>query len=84
MARGSIPQWRAEAAILDRDECLGRKRIELGDLDRLVLDRAAPGDRLAFLLTSSIAGSFSGSSARPSGAVKINQSKVARKSAATP
>ena len=38
----------AEPAILDGDEGGGSQRIELGRLDRLILDRAAPGDRPPF------------------------------------
>ena len=38
------PPVAAEAAVLDRDEGVGGVRLELGDLDRRFLDRAAPGD----------------------------------------
>ena len=38
----------AKAAVLDRDEGSWSQRIELCNIDRLVLDRAAPGDRPAF------------------------------------
>ena len=38
-----------EAAVLDRDEGGRSHRVELADVDRRFLDRAAPGDRQAFL-----------------------------------
>ena len=71
-----------EAAVLDGDEGRGRQRIELGDLDRLVLDRAAPGDRPALVGRPAASPGRRAARARAtSGAVTISQSSVTSSSA---
>ena len=78
------PPVAVEAPVLDRDEGGRRQRVELGDVDRRFLDRAAPGDRLAVVAdSSSSAGSSSGSSARDKGAVTTSHSKVTSSRPAT-